>query len=369
MTPKSFSAPNPARSVLDLINPYEPGKPIDEVQREYGLTDVIKLASNENPLGPSPKAMQAAVEMMSDVNRYPMAGGYHLKGALCECFNLDRDWFILGNGSTEIVEQICEAFLDPGDEAITGREMFFKYPIAIRFMNGVPILVNLVDYKLRLDDVLQRITSRTKIIFIANPNNPTGTLISRGELDDFIDRVPLGVVVVLDEAYHEFLPPKDDPESIRYVRERRNVIILRTFSKIYGLAGLRVGYGIAPPHLIASLNKVREAFNTSSVAQHAALAALDDREFVERTLQNNEIGKVFVEEGLTNLGIPPIPAHTNFFLVELPMNGREVFTRMLHQGVIVRPLTGYGLENHIRVTVGLPEENREFLKAIEEVLK
>jgi histidinol-phosphate aminotransferase len=175
-------------------------------------------------------------------------------------------------------------------------------------------------------------------------------------------------VVVLDEAYHEFLHPEDDPESIRYIRERRNVIILRTFSKIYGLAGLRVGYGIAPPHLTASLNKVREAFNTSSVAQYAALAALNDQEFVEKTIQNNEIGKAYLEEGLNNIGIPPIPTHANFFLVELPMNGRELFNRMLQLGVIVRPLTGYGLNNHIRVTVGLPEENRKFLSAIQQTL-
>jgi histidinol-phosphate aminotransferase len=363
-----FSVPDPARDVLNLIHPYEPGKPIEEVQREYGLTEVVKLASNENPLGPSPKAVQAIKEMISGLNRYPDAHGYYLKGKLADMFDLSRDWIALGNGSTEIVEQICEAFLDPGDQALTGKEMFFKYPISIRFMGAEPVLVPAVDYQFRLDDLLDKITSKTKVIFIANPNNPTGTLIPRQELDDFMGKVPPGVVVVLDEAYYEFLPPEHDPDSIRYVKQGRNVIILRTFSKIYGLAGLRIGWGVAPPHIIASLNKVREAFNTSSVAQHAAQAALDDHQFVKKTLDNNRVGKKYIAEGLEKLGIHPVPTFTNFYLVPLPMDGRQFFQRMLRHGVIVRPMSGYGLTKCIRVTIGTPDDNRRFLDAAQEIL-
>jgi len=368
MSVNEFSYPNPARAVLDLIRPYEPGKPIEEVQREYGLTDVVKLASNENPLGPSPKAVRAILEIVTGLNRYPDSHGYYLKSKLADRLGLSREWIVLGNGSTEIVEQICEAFLDPGDEAITGKEMFFKYPIAIRFMNAEPILVPLVDYKLHLDHVLEKVTSRTKVVFIANPNNPTGTLIDRAELDDFMEKIPPGVVVVIDEAYHEYLPPDRNPETLRYVKEDRNVIVLRTFSKIYGLAGLRIGYGIAPPRLIASMNKIREAFNTNSIAQHAATAALDDHEFAAKTIEYNEMGKKFLVEGLARIGITPVPTLTNFFLVPLPMDGREFFERMLRRGVIVRPLSGYGLMKAVRVTIGLPEENQKFLAATEEVL-
>jgi histidinol-phosphate aminotransferase len=360
--------PDPARAVLKSIRPYEPGKPIEEVQREYGLTRVIKLASNENPLGPSPKAMESVQAVIPELHRYPDPSAYVLKGKIADRLGLSREWIVLGNGSTEIVEQISLAFLNPGDEAITGKEMFFKYRISVRFMSAEPVLVPLVNYKLQLDDVLKRVTARTKVVFIANPNNPTGTLIPRQELDDFMARIPPEVVVVLDEAYHEYLSPAEDPDYLRYVREERNVIILRTFSKMYGLAGLRVGYGIAPPHMIASLNQVREVFNTNSVAQHAAAAALDDDEFVRRTLENNETGKQHVAAGLEKLGIPPVPTHANFFLLPLPIDGRKLFEQLLKRGIIVRPMNHYFMSNTVRVTIGLPEENEEFLGAIGEVL-
>jgi histidinol-phosphate aminotransferase len=363
-----FSPPNPARAVLDLIRPYEPGKPIEEVQRELGVTDVVKLASNENPLGASPLALEAIRNMISGLNRYPDSHGYLLKSKIGERLGFSRDWIVLGNGSTEIVEQICEAFLDPGNQAITGKEMFFKYPIAIRFMSAEPILVPLANYKLNLDDVLARVTPKTKAVFIANPNNPTGSLIPRQELDKFIEEIPPGVVVVLDEAYSEYLPQGIDPDSLRYVREGRNVIVLRTFSKIYGLAGLRIGYGMAPPHLVAAMNKIREAFNTSSVAQAAALAAMDDYDFVAKTLQHNESGKEYLQTGLEKIGISPVPTFTNFFLVPLPMDGREAFHRLLRRGVIVRPMSGYGLSKAIRVTIGTQDENQKFLTALEDVL-
>jgi histidinol-phosphate aminotransferase len=368
MSINEFSIPNPARAVLDLIRPYEPGKPIEEVQRELGVTEVVKLASNENPLGTSPLALEAIKNTIFGLNRYPDSHGYNLKGKIAERIVLTRDWIVLGNGSTEIIEQICEAFLDPGDEAITGKEMFFKYPIAIRFMSAEPILVPLVNYKLNLDDVLSRVTSKTKAVFIANPNNPTGTMIYREEIDKFMNEIPPGVVVVFDEAYSEFLPKEIDPDTLRYVREGRNVIILRTYSKIYGLAGLRIGFGIAPPHLIASLNKIREAFNTSLLAQAAAFAAMDDYEFVTKTLQHNEAGKKQLQKGLEKIGITPVPSFTNFFLVPLPLDGRETFHRLLRRGVIVRPMSGYGLTKAIRVTIGLLHENQKFLTALEDVL-
>ncbi|MFH1313637.1 MAG: histidinol-phosphate transaminase [Candidatus Eisenbacteria bacterium] len=368
MTTSETVSPDPARAILSLIRPYEPAKAIEEVKREYGLTRVIKLASNENPLGPSPKAVEAIIPMMSELHRYPDPSAYALKGKIADRVGLSREWIVLGNGSTEIVEQVSLAFLNPGDEAITGKEMFFKYPISIRFMSAEPVLVPLVDHKLRLDDVLERVTHRTKVIFIANPNNPTGTMIPREELDDFMARIPPGIVVVLDEAYHEFLSPGQDPDFLRYVREGRNVIILRTFSKIYGLAGLRVGYGIAPPHMIASLEQVREVFNTNSVGQHAAAAAMDDAGFIKKTLENNEKGKRYLAAGLEKIGIPPVPTCTNFFFLPLPVDCRILFEQLLRRGVIVRPMARYDLHKAIRVTVGLPEENEEFLRAIAEVL-
>jgi histidinol-phosphate aminotransferase len=368
VTTSETVSPDPARAILSLIRPYEPANAIEEVKREYGLTRVIKLASNENPLGPSPKAVQAVMPMLSELHRYPDPSAYVLRGKLADRVGLSREWIILGNGSTEIVEQVCLAFLNPGDQAITGKEMFFKYPISIRFMSAEPVLVPLVDYRFRLDDVLKRVTARTKVVFIANPNNPTGTMIPRDEIDDFMARIPPEVVVVLDEAYHEYLPAGQDPDSLRYVREGRNVIILRTFSKIYGLAGLRVGYGIAPPHMIASLNQVREVFNTSSMAQHAAAAAMDDDEFITRTLENNEAGKKYMAAGLEKIGIPPVPTSTNFFLVPLPVECLTLFEQLLKRGVIVRPMARYDMHKEIRVTVGLPEENEEFLRVIAEVL-
>ena len=368
MTTSETVYPDPARAILSLIRPYEPAKAIEEVQREYGLTRVIKLASNENPLGPSPKAVEAILPILSELHRYPDPNAYVLRGKLADRLGLSREWIVLGNGSTEIVEQVCLAFLNPGDEAITGKEMFFKYPISIRFMSAEPVLVPLVDYRLRLDDVLKQVTPRTKVVFIANPNNPTGTLIQRAELDDFMARIPPAIVVVLDEAYHEYLSREQDPDSLRYVREGRNVIILRTFSKIYGLGGLRVGYGIAQPNVIASLNQVREGFNTNSIAQHAAAAALDDDEFIRRTLENNEIGKKYMAEGLKELGVPPVPTCTNFFFLPLPVDCLTVFEQLVRRGVIVRPMDRYDLTKAIRVTVGLPEENEEFLRALAQIL-
>jgi histidinol-phosphate aminotransferase len=329
--------PDPARAILRLIRPYEPAKVIEEVRREYGLTRVIKLASNENPLGPSPKAIEAIIPMMTELHRYPDPSGYTLKGRLADRVGLSREWIVLGNGSKEIVEEVC-------------------------------VLVPLIDYKLRLEDVLKRITPRTKVVFIANPNNPTGTMVQREELDDFMAQVPPEVVVVLDEAYHEFLSAEQDPDSLRYVREGRNVIILRTFSKIYGLAGLRVGYGIAPPHLISSLEQVREVFNTNSIAQHAAVAAMDDTGFIARTLENNETGKKYLAAGLEKLGIPPVPTCTNFFFLPLPVDCRTLFEQLLRRGLIVRPMARYDMHKAIRVTVGLPEENEEFLRVMAEIL-
>lgn len=332
------------------------------------MTDVIKLASNENPLGPSPRAVESIRRMILGLNRYPDPLGYHLRGSIAERLGLSREWVVLGNGSTEIVEQICRAFLDPGDEAITGKEMFFKYPIAIHLVSAKPLLVPLTDYKLDVHEVLKRVTKRTKVVFIANPNNPTGTLIQRKDLDEFMQNVPPEVVVVFDEAYHEYLTHAQDPDSLRYVRGGRNVIVLRTFSKIYGLAGLRIGYGLAPPRLIASLNKVREAFNTNAIAQDAALAALDDADFIRRTRATNETGRTYVAAHLEKLGIPPVPTCTNFHLVPLPLDGQELSERLLERGVIVRPMGGYGLDNAIRVTIGLPQENERFLEAIARLL-
>lgn len=350
------------------ITPYEPGKPISEVQREYGLTDVVKLASNENPLGPSPKSVEAVNRALQDLHRYPDGGGYYLKQKLSERFGFDTSQIVLGNGSAEIVELITEAFIGETDEAIIGKQAFFKYRIAVQIMNGRSVWAEMPELTHNVDEILKKISSKTKLIFIANPNNPTGTLMDKIQVGRLMDAVPENIITIFDEAYYDYRDPEIYPECADYIKEGRNVIILRTFSKSYGLAGLRIGYAFTTEKIAKSMNRVREAFNVNSLALIGGEAALDDDEHLQNGLIVNTQGKQFFIEKLKELDIEYVPTEANFILVKVPMPGRELFARLLHKGVVVRPVDGYGLPDYIRVSIGLSEENEKFFSALEEVL-
>lgn len=364
---KSIS--NIARLVVGGIKPYEPGKPISEVQREYGLKDVIKLASNENPLGPSPKAIAAVKAALSELHRYPDGGGYLLKDKLSQVLNIPMGCIVLGNGSAELVELITEAFMYAGDEAVIGKQAFFKYRIAVQIMNGTVSWAEMPDLTYNADELLSRISGKTKVMFIANPNNPTGTLMERSSVEYLMERVPENIIVVFDEAYYDYRDPARYPDHEKYIREGRNVIILRTFSKSYGLAGLRIGYALATEPVAYAMNSVREAFNVNSLALVAATAALDDEEFLRRGIALNEEGKAFYYQELKRLDLDYLPTDANFILIKTPIPGRELFGLLLQKGVIIRPVDGYGLPDYIRVSIGLPEENERFFIALKEVLK
>jgi histidinol-phosphate aminotransferase len=359
----------------DLANPqlqdlvaYEPGKPIDEVARELGLQpdEIVKLASNENPLGPSPKAKEAMRAALDQGHIYPDGGGYRLRSAIAEKFGLARENVILGNGSNEIIEFIGHAFLRPGDEVITARHAFVVYKLMATLFGATTIEVDDPGFQHDLDAMAAAVTPRTKEIFVANPNNPTGTLVGQEALDRFIDAVPERVIVVFDEAYYEFLEHPVD--VLQYVRQGRpNVIVLRTFSKIQGLAALRVGYGIGCPELISILQKTRQPFNVNAIAQAGALAGLQDTEHQERTRQLTWAGRDYLQGAFAELGLEFIPTHANFILVKVG-NGSSLFKAMLRQGVIVRDMTSYQLPEWIRVSIGTRTENEKFLRVLRECL-
>jgi histidinol-phosphate aminotransferase len=353
-----------ARSTVGTIVPYEPGKPISEVQREYHLKDVIKLASNENPLGPSPKAIAAVRAALDDLNRYPDGAGYYLKEKLSARFGVPMSWLVLGNGSTELVELVCEAFVGEGDEVVIGRYEFFKYRIGVQIMNGAVRWAEMPNLGYDVEALLNAVTPRTKALFIANPNNPTGTLIGKDEVEWLMARIPKEVLVVFDEAYYDYRNPANYPDVMRYLHEGRNVAIFRTFSKSYGLAGLRVGYAVTLPAIAQALNTVREAFNVNSLGQIAAAAALDDEEFLQAGIRLNAEGKAYFYAELKRLGLEHVPSEANFILIKTPIPGRDLFKKLLEKGVVVRPVDGYGLKDYIRVSIGLKKENETFFKEL-----
>jgi len=356
----------PVSENIKSLVPYPPGKPIEELERELGITGSIKLASNENPLGPSHKAVEAVSRALMGLNRYPDGSCYYLKEKLSGLLKVPHEMITFGNGSNEIIELLVRAYLRPGDEAIMGSPSFAVYPIAVKAVGGVAVEVPLKDMRHDLPAMAAKITEKTRLIFIANPNNPTGTMVSGEEFRGFMKSVPDNVIVCMDEAYYEFVDSEDFPDSLAYVKDGAPVLVLRTFSKIYGLAGLRVGYGVAPAEIMDYMNRVRQPFNVNSLAQVAALAALDDSSHLERTRQNNAEGLKFLVEGLTELGFECVDTHANFFLVKVG-DGKLVYDGLLKKGVIVRPMASYNLPEYIRVTVGLPEENRRFLKSFREV--
>jgi len=364
---------NPAAWVPDYIRglvPYVPGKPIEELEREMGIKDSIKIASNENPLGPSPKAVAALKKALANLHRYPDGNGTFLKDELAKRLKVKPENIILGNGSNEILELLAATFMVPGDEGIMSEHSFVVYSLAVESRGYKKVVTKPTScFGHDLEEMAAAITDRTRIIFIANPNNPTGTYVSKKEFERFLARVPDRVIVAMDEAYFEFVEKKDYPDALEYFKAgQKNIVVVRTFSKIYGLAGLRIGYGIADEEMTGFINRVRQPFNTNSLAQVGALAALSDKQHISRTLENNRTGMKFLEKEFQRLEIEFIPSVANFILFRSPADAGAVYQRLLARGVIVRPMGGYKLPQWLRVTIGTPPENKRFIQALEEVL-
>jgi histidinol-phosphate aminotransferase len=354
---------------MKKVNVYVPGKPIEEVERELGLKDIIKLASNENPLGSSPKALAAIRKAVPKLNRYPDGGGFVLRRAIAGGCGIDLDQVILGNGSVEIIEMVARAYLADGDEAVFSQQSFVSYQIAVDQVNGTATAVPArPDRGHDLVGMAKAITERTKIVYIANPCNPTGTYATRAELDLFFRSIGDHVLVVLDQAYQEYVDKPDYPDAFDDLTAGRNVIVLRTFSKIYGLAGVRIGYGISSPDVVANLNRVRSPFNTSSLAQVAALAALDDEKWASYSRRQNLRELTFIQRELEARGVRFTPSVTNFVLLEFDRDVKDLFVEFQKKGVIIRPQGGPGLVNCGRVSVGRRSENTRFLAALDELV-
>lgn len=351
------------RLCTDRIIPYTPGKSIEEVQEELGLTDVVKLASNENPLGASPQALAAGAGALGQVHLYPDGASRRLASALATRLNVPQSALVVGNGSDEVIKLLAEAYLEPGDEVVYADPSFSEYAYATRLMGANEVVVPLQNEVHDLFAMQERVTSRTKVVFICNPNNPTGTIVSHDELHDFMDNLPPHVILVCDEAYFEYVDDPDYPDTLEWVRAGRNVVVLRTFSKVYGLAGLRVGYGVAPEHIASRIRRVKEPFNVNLVAQAAALAALGDTEHVARSTQLNRTERERLQRRLEELGVVVTPTQANFLWCDLKRPCDSVFEQLLRQGVIVRTGNPFGRPQHLRVTIGTREQNDRFLAA------
>lgn len=358
----------PRASVKNLI-PYVPGKPIEELERELGIRGAAKMASNENPLGPSPLAKEALSEHLSKVNLYPDGGCFELRRKLSEKLGVPEDTVVIGNGSNEVIEIVARTFLEPGDEAIYGRHAFIVYPIVTQSLGCSHVVSRMPDLTHDLEDMLSLVTEKTKIIYIANPNNPTGTIVRRDEFEWFLERVPENVIILVDEAYFEYVDDPEYPDTLRYHSARESLVTVRTFSKIYGLAGLRVGYGVASREAVSYMDRVREPFNVNSAAQAAACAALDDDGHVARSRELNRTAKEYFREKLGELGVRYTESHTNFVLVDLERDPMPVYEALLRDGVITRPVGGYGLKTHLRVSFGLGRENEKFIESLGRILR
>jgi histidinol-phosphate aminotransferase len=350
------------------IAPYEPGKPIEELERELSVHDAIKLASNENPLPPSDRVRDAISAALVHLNRYPDGSAFYLRQALAKKHGVTQDQVVLGNGSNELIELLVRTFLRPGDEAVVPHPSFVVYPMIVQAAGGIRVMVMLKDYRLDLEAMARAVTPLTKMVFIANPNNPTATMVTADEVETFMGRIPDRTIVVCDEAYMEFAFGPDFPDTLNYVKQGRRVVTLRTFSKATSLAGLRVGYGVADADAISLMNRIRQPFNVNSLAQVAALAALEDEAHVLECVRMNEAGRHFLYEEFKTLGIRYVPSRANFILVDVGRSAAEIYQKLLQQGVIVRPMTPFGMETALRITVGTPEENRKLAKALKAVL-
>jgi histidinol-phosphate aminotransferase len=354
------------RFVCDLVA-YEPGKPIDETARELGLepSRIVKVASNENPLGPSPLAKAAMREALEEAHIYPDGGGYRLRSAIADSFGMKISNVILGNGSNEIIELLCHTFLNRDAELIAAEHAFVVYKLMATLFGAKYVEVPDPGFVHDLDAMADAITEKTRLVFIANPNNPTGTMVDQAAIDRFMARVPEHVIVVFDEAYFEF--PDSPPDALRYVREGRNVCVLRTFSKIHGLAALRVGYGLASENVASLLQKARQPFNVNAIAQAGALAALTDAEHIARTRAVNSAGMAFYEKALKERGLEYVPSYANFILIKTG-EGDRVFREMLKQGVIIRAMSSYKLPDWVRISIGTPSQNDRCVEVLDSVL-
>jgi histidinol-phosphate aminotransferase len=361
--------PKPVNIALKTLPSYQPGRPIEEVARELNLPamEIIKLASNENPLGPSPAALAAMQKVLANLNLYPDGNAFYLKQKLAEKLGVTPAHLILGNGSNEIIEFVGHAYFAPGVDAVMSQFCFVVYPLVAQLMGANLITVPAKSYGHDLSAMLKAITPQTRVVFIANPNNPTGTLASREEVIQFVNDIPDDVLLVMDEAYIEFLDDPVDLVSLVRLGARQNLLLMRTFSKIFGLAGLRLGYGIGHPELIAALEKIRQPFNINSIAQAGALAALDDMEHIRRTRENNFAGLDFFYRAFRDLKLEYVPSCANFVLVRVG-EGQNIFEAMQQQGVIVRPMGGYQLTEWIRISVGTSKENERCLNVLKTVL-
>jgi histidinol-phosphate aminotransferase len=357
-----------AVSGVQNLVPYKPGKPIEELERELGLSRIIKLASNENPLGPGKNALAAIQAVLSDLALYPDGSGFNLKRALADKYAVDSSQITLGNGSNEIFELVAKAFLTPGLEVVFSQHAFAVYPLVTQAAGATPVVAPALNYGHDLDAMLQRVTEKTRLVFIANPNNPTGTLLDQAGLESFIQALPDTCVCVLDEAYIEFVDDESKVDSIAWLNKFANLIITRTFSKAYGLAGLRIGYSLSSPQVADILSRVRQPFNINMLALAAAEAALTDKEHLQNTIAVNAQGMQFITEGFKKLGLEWVPSAGNFVLVDLKQSALPVYEALLLKGVIVRPVGVYELPNHLRITIGTQTENALLIQALTEVL-
>ncbi len=352
---------------LDVMQPYTPGKPIEEVKREYGIEDVIKLASNENPLGVSPKALAAMSDALAGVNMYPDGQSYYLRRAVAKYHGIDMEQVAMGNGADGIIMQVCMGYLDEESEVIVSQSSFPVYDIYTHVMRAKLVKIPMKEYKLDLPAMAEAITPRTKIIFLCNPNNPTGTIVGAAEVANFMDKVPDHALVIFDEAYYEFVDAEDYPDSFQYL-DRGNVMIMRTFSKGHGLAGIRLGYAISNSEILAPLNRVKEPFAVNLLAQAAGIGAIQDDEFLQKTVAMNRAGRRFLYKEFERLGLRYLESHTNFILVEIGARAVEIQKEMLKKGVIVRPCVNYDLPNFLRITIGDATQNARLVDTLEELL-
>ena len=357
-----------ARAGVRALSPYVPGKPIEELERQYGVRHIIKLASNENPLGPGKLALKAARTALEDIARYPDGNGFALKQALARKLAVAPAQITLGNGSNDILEHVTRAFVGPEHEVVFSDHAFAVYPIVTQAVGAKPVSVPARHWGHDLDAMRAAITPRTRLVFIANPNNPTGTWLRRSGLEAFLENLPPTVLAVLDEAYFEYVREPDYPDGASWIGRFPGLLVTRTFSKAHGLAGLRVGYGLSNPTIADILNRVRQPFNVNSVALAAATAALDDGKHIDESVRLNADGMQQLVSGFERMGLGHIPSAGNFVCVDLKRPAAPAYEALLREGVIVRPVANYGMPNHLRVTVGLPEENERFLKALDKVM-
>ncbi len=357
---------------IAAITPYPPGKPIEELEREYGISGSIKLASNENPFGPSPAAVEAMHRALANLHRYPDGSCYYLTAALADQLAVDAEQIVFGNGSNEVIEFLVKGFVREGDEVITSHPSFLMYQKFVQVRGGRNRVVELKDMSHDLETIADKVSPRTKLIFIDNPNNPTGTLIGQERLRAFISSLPENLLLVLDEAYIDFVDEDHRYDTLSLTQEtpgQCGVVLLRTFSKAYGLAGMRLGYGLMAPLVAGCLHKVRQPFNVNLVAQQGALAALGDNDFYQKTLRETAAGKRFLIDGVEALGCGTYPSQTNFFLIDVHGDATALYETMLRKGVIVRSMKAYGYPQFIRVNVGTEQENRRFLDTLAQALK